>query len=303
MTECMTAIVWVTNADAPSEMVYNFLAYGSGGLIRVYQRDHYDARCDLGRNRAKDGPLPYFRSWKDVNRFFLVNPDRTECQVDIRTLRRVFPDLDLAEVDSPRLCDIDSPVRNMVAALAALVLSLFVTSGALAQESPTDHDARVAFESGDLAFSEGRYEDAFDDFTRAYDLSHRPELLYNIGLAADRLRRDEEAIDAFEAYLDALPEATNRPEVQRRLRALHDAVAAEADIEAAIAVPPADPAPPITTSRPIYEEWWLWTLVGCAVVAAVAIPVGIVAGSRTETEPLIPGHVGPGGIVIALEAP
>lgn len=198
-----------------------------------------------------------------------------------------------------RPCDIDNPARNMVAALAALMLSLFVTSGALAQESPTDHDARVAFESGDLAFSEGRYEDAFDDFTRAYDLSHRPELLYNIGLAADRLRRDEEAIEAFEAYLAALPEATNHAEVQRRLRALHAAVAAETDIEAAIVDPPL----PIETSRPIYEEWWLWTLVGVGVVAAVTIPIGIVAGSHTETEPLIPGHVGPGGIVIALEAP
>lgn len=193
-------------------------------------------------------------------------------------------------------------IRTMLTtATATLVL---LATPAMAQESTADHDARVAFESGHLAFAEGRYDDALVDFTRAYDLSRRAELLYNIGLAADRLRRDEEAIAAFEAYLAALPEAENRAEVQRRLRALRDAVAAEAAVEAdvteALVTPPPALPPP---ARPVYEEWWLWTIVGCVAVAAVAIPVGIVAGSRTETEPFVTGDIGPGGIVIALEGP
>jgi tetratricopeptide (TPR) repeat protein len=193
------------------------------------------------------------------------------------------------------------PIRACLFTVALTLLAM----PAVAQESTTDHDARVAFESGHLAFAEGRYDDALVDFTRAYELSHRAELLYNIGLAADRLRRDAEAIEAFEAYLAALPEAENRAEVQRRLRALRDAVAAETAVEVDVAEALVTPPPAVVapTSRPVYEEWWLWTLVGCAVVAAVAIPVGIAAGSHTETEPYVTGHVGPGGIVIALEGP
>lgn len=119
--------------------------------------------------------------------------------------------------------------RNHTGAIA-LLLTLLAASPAMAQESTDDHAARVAFDSGHDAFADGRFADALADFTRAYDLSHRPELLYNIGLAADRLRHDEDAITAFEAYLEALPEAENRAEVQRRLRALRDAVAAEATV-------------------------------------------------------------------------
>ena len=91
-----------------------------------------------------------------------------------------------------------------------------------------DTEARSRFEAGRAAMAAGRTEDALADFRRAYELSHRPALLYNIGVAADRLRHDDEALEAFEAYLAAMPaeEISNRAEVESRLVVLRETIAA-----------------------------------------------------------------------------
>src|SRR5690348_1830127 len=62
--------------------------------------------------------------------------------------------------------------------------------------------AKLAFESGQQAFDAGRFEAAADSFEHAYALSGRPELLFDLGLAADRLRDDERALEAFQRFLE-----------------------------------------------------------------------------------------------------
>src|SRR6185369_6091068 len=69
---------------------------------------------------------------------------------------------------------------------------------------------------------DGKYRDAWDYFRQAYLLSKRPELLYNVGQSADRLRMDREALAAFRLYLKKLPTADNRREVENRVRALEE---------------------------------------------------------------------------------
>jgi hypothetical protein len=109
----LVAIMWATNttnAEKADDLSFSFLAYNSGnGPVRVYHRDQYDSRCDLGRDRAKDGPLPYFANWQAAERFLLTSPDKTLVQIEVRALRRPFPDLDLAPVDVERQCDGNFP--------------------------------------------------------------------------------------------------------------------------------------------------------------------------------------------------
>src|SRR5262245_19042349 len=62
--------------------------------------------------------------------------------------------------------------------------------------------AKRAFETGQQAFAAGRFEEAADSFEHAYALSGRPELLFDLGLAADRLRDDERALEAFQRFLE-----------------------------------------------------------------------------------------------------
>lgn len=94
-----------------------------------------------------------------------------------------------------------------------------------------DKQARALFKQGKGAFEEGQYRDAWDYFRRAYLLSKRPELLYNVGQSADRMRMDREALEAFRLYLKNLPNAANRREVENRVRALEERLAATGGVE------------------------------------------------------------------------
>jgi hypothetical protein len=122
-----------------------------------------------------------------------------------------------------------------------------------AAPAPTDAEAHALFTAGQLAYQAGRFDSALTQFTRAYELSHRAELLYNIGQCQDFLRHDAEALAAFEAYLAAVPAAPTRAVVEARVVALRAAVAAAAPASppsTAEAAPvetieePAAPAPP-----------------------------------------------------------
>jgi hypothetical protein len=190
---------------------------------------------------------------------------------------------------------------RVVACLGCLALT-GLAEGQAQQASTPDpriEEAKGLFTAGRAAFDAGRYADALRHFEQAYEMSQRAALLYNIGLAHDRLRSDEKALAAFEAYLAALPEAPNRAEVETRSQALRDAIARD---EAAAPVPtPAETAaagqpvaassisvqgtPSDSADKPsILTRWWFWTIVG--VVAAGAITTGVVlaGGSDTQTQ-------------------
>ncbi len=117
-----------------------------------------------------------------------------------------------------------------------------------------DREARALFDAGSTAFEDARYEDALGYFRRAYELSGRAELLYNVGITADRLRRDAEALEAFEGFLARVEAHPKRREVEVRIRAIHEAradaqapppndAAPEASPEAAPAAAPPGPPP------------------------------------------------------------
>lgn len=95
-------------------------------------------------------------------------------------------------------------------------------ASAPAPDTRRDQEARSLFDAGRLAFEDGRFEEALAAFERAYQLSQRSGLLYNIGTAAERLHHYDRAIEAFEQYLEANPTITNHGEVARRLELLRE---------------------------------------------------------------------------------
>lgn len=105
------------------------------------------------------------------------------------------------------------------------VAVLMQSQGAFAQSDPgRDAEARGLFEAGRAAFDQGRYQDALEYFDRSYQLSRRPQLLYNLGQVHDRLRHDDEALQALTQYLKQVPGASNRQEVEHRIQALKQAM-------------------------------------------------------------------------------
>jgi tetratricopeptide (TPR) repeat protein len=117
---------------------------------------------------------------------------------------------------------------------ATLLLGLFCAAPTMAQQTPDDAAAREYFERGRSAFEEADYEGALVYFRHAYRLSHRGELQYNIGVAADRLQREEEALEAFEHYLEESENAAREAEVQERIIALRQSIAEREATERAL---------------------------------------------------------------------
>lgn len=112
--------------------------------------------------------------------------------------------------------------RGVVAVLVGLMLA--IANPVAAQDTPDDAAGREYFERGRSAFERADYENALIYFRHAYRLSRRGELQYNIGVAADRLQREEEALEAFEHYLEETESPTRAAEARRRIDALRRSI-------------------------------------------------------------------------------
>lgn len=192
---------------------------------------------------------------------------------------------------------------KLTAALAIAAL-VHVFAAPAAAQSSHDDEARVLFQAGQMAFTDGRYEDALEYFERSFALSGRPALLYNIGTTADRLRLEERALEAFQGYIDALPQAENRKEVEARMRILERSIAerqarpAEPEpVTPVVAPEPAQAEPDVppgaqnleATGLPqsdegkkkLVQKGWFWAVIG---VAAFGLGLGISAAAINSAE-------------------
>ena len=110
---------------------------------------------------------------------------------------------------------------DRIAEIVFVVLAL-APLPALAQDAT--EEGRHQFELAMSAYEDGRFEDSLAHFERAYALTSAPELLFNIATVYDRLRSDREALDAYQRYLAARPDGSDRLNIERRIEALRLAI-------------------------------------------------------------------------------
>jgi tetratricopeptide (TPR) repeat protein len=162
--------------------------------------------------------------------------------------------------------------------------------------SERDGEARRLYEAGVVAFDDGTFEAALSLFQRAYELSPRPQMLYNIGSAADRLRQNTIALEAFQAYLEALPEADNANGVRRRVELLEAQIARDAELQqaasvqnvanAAVVAEGPGPVVPIELEEEPPSRGWIWGVVVAAVlVVAGGVVLGVVLSGDDQASP------------------
>jgi tetratricopeptide (TPR) repeat protein len=163
--------------------------------------------------------------------------------------------------------------------------------------SSSDAVAKGLFDAGRAAYDAGDFQEALLRFQEAYERSKRPQLLYNVGLAADRLRQNRTALTAFQRYLDEAPEPANRQEVENRIRTLEQIVADEeraardealTPTVAAATMQPRSGQPPQDTSTArdddggLLSQWWFWTITGVVISGAVLTAVLVTSGDDGE---------------------
>ena len=112
---------------------------------------------------------------------------------------------------------------GLVAATIACAVAIGVpdahAQSRTSEKAATEIRAKELFQKGDAAYAEGRYEEALAAFQESYDISGRPQLLFNVSNALERLGRYAEAVDALEKYL-ASGKARDKDVVQKRLAAV-----------------------------------------------------------------------------------
>ena len=116
-----------------------------------------------------------------------------------------------------------------------------------AAKANKDAAARAAShaDKGRRLYDLRRYDPAIKEFEQAYQLDNDPAHLYNIAQAHRLANHIPEAIAAYEAYLDRLPTAPNRPDIERRIAELRTAHRPPNSLEPQPAGPAAaQPAPP-----------------------------------------------------------
>lgn len=162
--------------------------------------------------------------------------------------------------------------------MSHLFALFFLGSVALAQSDPSR-----LYMQGAAAYGEGRYADAAALFEQAYTLGAEPVLLYNLGLAYERAGEVARAIDAYERFLAAVPDAAERTEVERSLETLRR----QRDLEAELREREARP-------EPIEPE------VVPETVEAVAVPVEVAPGPSPSAAPWVIAGVGIAGVLAGV---
>lgn len=81
----------------------------------------------------------------------------------------------------------------------------------------SDAAARGRFQAGLAFYEDARYEEALPEFEAAWDLSRRPEMLFNVANAAERSFDHTRAASALEEYLELVPDADDEDLLRRRI--------------------------------------------------------------------------------------
>jgi tetratricopeptide (TPR) repeat protein len=207
----------------------------------------------------------------------------------------------------------------MIAAIAFTIAS--ASSVTCAQDSGISEGQRAAGEallaSGKAAYRAGNYSEALRSFQQALARLGRPAIYEDIGDAAAKYGDHQRALDAYREYLGAISNASDRAEVERKIKTQQEALAeagggtkapdlsptaaASSTDEAAAPEPTGEPGAPAQAKKDAAggELWWLWAGIGAAVVGTV-IAALIVTSSNDPVQPPMRGSVG--GTIQTLEA-
>ena len=94
--------------------------------------------------------------------------------------------------------------RLLVTLLGCALLALCLhPAPAAAQASRT---AKIHHDQGIKHYTMGRFDEAIQEFEKAYDIDPHPTLLFNIAILLEDLNRPGEAADMYRAALEAIPD-------------------------------------------------------------------------------------------------
>jgi hypothetical protein len=111
-------------------------------------------------------------------------------------------------------------IRSIRLTLACAVLALATSGPAVAQPTGDKKKALELYEKGNTQYNLGRWKQAIELFTQAYEAYTAPEFLFNIAQAHRQDGNCSEALFFYRRYLANKPNATNKTEVEGFIKEL-----------------------------------------------------------------------------------
>jgi tetratricopeptide (TPR) repeat protein len=138
--------------------------------------------------------------------------------------------------------------------LPALALTIAIAwssyaDGAQLTQAQKD-EVKLHYQRATRAYDLQKYQEAIEEYQKAYEISGDPPMLYNIGQAHRLADQPVEAVRYYRRFLQRMPNARNREDVERKI-ADQEKVIEERRKAAAAVTPP--PPPPPAKSPPIVE--------------------------------------------------
>jgi len=164
---------------------------------------------------------------------------------------------------------------NFLIRLLTLFALLAVAPRAAHADDPATRASKRHFERGEKLFALGKFDEALDEYQKAFDAKPLPGFLFNIGQCYRNIGDYDQAIFSFKKYLKLDPNAPNKDKVDKLIEELEDK---KERGEGHKLIKKEEPPPPPpkeegeeparpAPSKPIYSKWWFWTIVGGVAVA------------------------------------
>jgi tetratricopeptide (TPR) repeat protein len=171
--------------------------------------------------------------------------------------------------------------------LLAVCFLLFAFVRAAHAEDPSERTAKRHYDRGQKLFNLQKFDEALEQYQKAFDAKPIPSILFNIGQCHRNLGDYDAAIFSFKRYLKLDPEAENREQVEELIADLEQKKA-EADTDrlklGKRKKRDREEEQPVENPEgaPVYKKWWFWT--GLSVVA-VGAGVGIYYATKSDGGP------------------
>ncbi|HMF39310.1 MAG TPA: tetratricopeptide repeat protein [Polyangia bacterium] len=138
----------------------------------------------------------------------------------------------------------------LVSVLAGLAL-MAAAGPARAQMTQAQKDeVKLHYQRATRAYDLQKYQEAIDEYQKAYEISGDPPMLYNIAQAYRLADQPAEAVRYYRRFLQRMPSARNREDVERKIADQEKLAEQKRKLEP---VTPPPPPPPPTKPPPIVE--------------------------------------------------
>src|SRR5450432_2708858 len=144
----------------------------------------------------------------------------------------------------------DSLLRCLRLVVMAVVLLSALSQAARAAElTPAQKlEMKQLYERATRAYDVGKYNEAIEEYQKAYEIGGDPPMLYNIAQAYRLNDQPGEAVRFYRRYLQRAPNARNKDDVERKIAEQEKIVEDRRKAQAAVTPPP--PPAGVTTAPP-----------------------------------------------------